>query len=193
MAKVHSPRNPLDPEEGWLDGFITQAHDEWRQTWAGMISQGLDHMQPQAVVPLWDHWLQRYWSKRLQGLPAPLSPTEAAVMVEWVIPLEPVLEPVAGFICRMHLRPLRNWRILHSIREVEVAKRQPMAVSSLMRALLEAIEPPFYACDEAVAVVRDPIPTSSPRETLLAMCDSLARLGCAAASELRGQISERNA
>ncbi len=186
---MHSPRNPLDAGDGWLGSFIAQADCEWRQTWAGMVLRELDHLPPQAIVPLWDRWLCTYWSNRLQGLPARLSPAEAAVMVEWAIPLEPVLAAAVAHVCRMPLKPLSDSRIFHTIRQAEIAKREPLAVSSLLRSLLDAVEPPFWSCDDAEAIVVNLLGTSAPREALLVICDSLARIGCGRAGALRERLS----
>jgi len=81
---VYGSSNPFD----WLDNCLGAGSDEDRVNWAQHVSHNLASLSSEAVEMLWISWIDSYWSRRIQGIPIPLTPDEVASMVEWVVQLQ---------------------------------------------------------------------------------------------------------
>ena len=78
---THAEENPF---KGWISN-ICKCGQETRDIFASQISLYLGKLDKDQQKKCWDHWLKKYWEKRLYGIYAPLeNQEEIAQMLEWV-------------------------------------------------------------------------------------------------------------
>lgn len=179
--------NPV--EHGWLSRFIKGAAPEDRIAWASQIADVLKAQNGDAQRKTWDAWLAKYWARRADGVPVPLDAPEAAEMLRWCPYLGSAFPNAVEMVCKGPAPQLGHSFIFHDLRQSATAKQYPAAVAGLALYLLEAIQPDYFMLDEADNLVREIIPLSAPKATLLKICDRLAQLGYPAAAQLSNLVN----
>ena len=104
---------------------------------------------------LWHRWLREYWQNRVEGVPVPLTPSEAKHMLDWLPALLEVFPDAVKFAIQMPKTPLRDIRFWFVLNTCDLCEKFPEAVAKLLRYL--------WSCDSEVMM----------RETDTELIDSL--------------------
>jgi len=183
---IHSSRDPL--EDGWLNKFIAIADIEDRVSWASTVDTMLHPLDDDKKIDLWQRWLDKYWSRRLDAIPRKLDPKEIEEMVAWIANLEPIFPEVAKKICATPQPQSRDSFLYAKLSEKRFALNHPKWLARLLGCLLTNTTEPIYHFQEIHEMVEVLANSDVPKEDLLAVCNELARLGYRKASDLRDLV-----
>ena len=93
---------------------------------------------------LWESWLKDYWQNRLEGVPAPLTSSEAKLMLDWLTDLTAVFPDAVDLAVRMPSTSLGRTRILSSLVKNSTWLNHPDAVAKLLIYLWQCNIPEHY-------------------------------------------------
>ncbi len=144
---------------GWLRRFISLASPVTRHLWAGKVRESLSRSPSELAESRWKTWIRTYWEQRLESVPVPLSPAEAAEMAGWT-PYFTESFPEAVRLAtssRATLAPRAH--VVHGLIHSDVLKRHPHDSIALLTHLLShtrlgEIEPD-YQLEDCVTVLRE--------------------------------------
>ena len=173
---------------GWLARFIAETDPTSRATWAERLGRALRELPLEAAEHTWRRWLADYWSDRLKGVPRALGEGEGRAMAEWVFGLGPVALEVIELIEHTRVVLGENSLIFMEIDQTGLATRDPATAARLLRHVLAGMTQLTWACQSVDALVRGLLATNADRTVLRDICESMARLGCPSAGELRGLV-----
>ena len=97
-----------DPLETWVPKLLGHGGEEARGRFAFEIGSHLRRMDETRQREWWGRWLKRYWENRLQGVPAPLEPSEVETMLGWLPALTAVFPDAVALAVRMRPVPLKH-------------------------------------------------------------------------------------
>ena len=181
IAIFGSP-NPISA--GWLARYLSAVDEQDRIDFASSVAIYLASMEEESVKALWERWLAEYWSRRITGIPLPLSQDESTQMVYWVVHLGPVLPQAVDRVCSSPAPRLQDSTLYKELVQREYTSRYPQSVTPLVLYVLEDAPQPFYHCRYVERLVRSLLATDASRKDLLGLCHRLAELGCQNAQEL---------
>ena len=101
------------------------------EIFASEMTSRLQKMRDGEKQELWQRWLKDYWQNRLDGVPAPLTPREADLMLDWLIELEIVFPDAVEIAVEMPRTPLLGSRILSHIEINDTPQKHLEAVATL--------------------------------------------------------------
>ena len=147
---------------------------EDRVSFASNVGRFLRHMNSPAKQDLWNRWLRRYWSMRLQAIPVQLDPREIKPMLNWLPHLENLFP--AGVELAVLAQPVSSDHnsLLLTLRESDLIQRFPEATAKLLIYLCDCVTD-RYLIDELGKIARK-VPALQ-RETDQRLQESLARVG----------------
>lgn len=177
---------------GWLGKFLNTAAVEERVLWAWSIQAMLKEMKEPAVPIAWDSWIRDYWQDRLDGIPVALDPKETGPMVHWLLQLRAVFAEAVDKFCEGPAPEMNNTsrHLYYELSESDLPAKSPAATTKLLAFLLENSVASYWEFEELDKIMRK-IPVSSANKSeLIAICNSLAKLGHPGASALRESIEE---
>lgn len=144
---------------GWLRRFISLTGPATRQLWASRVRESLSRNTSELAESRWKTWIRTYWTQRLESVPAPLSPAEAAELAGWTpYFIDSFTEAVrlatsapAALVPRAH--------VVHGLIHSDVLKKYPHDSINLLTHLLShtrlgEIEPD-YQLEDCVMVLRE--------------------------------------
>jgi hypothetical protein len=184
---VLSTSNPLKDE--WVMRFLASVDVEDRKTWAYYVGQCLGKLKEDSIPDVWTAWLDKYWTRRINGVPVPLNSGELEKMIEWVGVLAPVFPAVVEKICDSKSPNLEPLSLLYrDLLDKNYAAKYPKSLTKLLRHVLSGEQVPFYHCDKIERLFDVLVSTTDAREDLEEICDELGRLGCANAASMRERL-----
>ena len=131
-----------DPISIWIPTLLKDSNEAIRKNFALEVMLRLRDLDATRQREWWQRWLERYWKNRLQNVPIALVRGEIEVMLEWLPHLTAVFSEAVDLAIRMPAVPLQYGRILHELKECNVAKSHPDAVARLLIHLRKADSPP---------------------------------------------------
>lgn len=172
LSSVH----PLDDD--WLAQFIVAGSEADRAGWARAVRERLKEVSEETKRAAWPRWLKEYWSQRVRGVPMSLSPEEAGYMAEWTTELGVYYGEVVSQVLEGPVPALESDSFYHRLGTTELPQGHPDAVARLMEHVLSGECDPFYACNEAMAVI-DRVSSAGAKPAVVRSArGQLARLGC---------------
>lgn len=121
-----------DPMQQLLPVLFIHATPEDRNTFAAQIGYFLRQLDPEATMRLWDTWLSRYWHARLEGLLAPLEPSEAGQMVDWLPHLGAQFPAAVSLATQMPPVPADHSHAVYELRESALVAQFPRDTARLL-------------------------------------------------------------
>jgi hypothetical protein len=164
-------------QSGWLDRFIATIDEGVRIKWTNEVTRWLFRSSPEAAKEIWNKWIKNYVSRRIDGIPLPLSAAEVGAMVEWTLALKPVFSEVVDLIVTGSKPVLQSPSIYYRLAKEKLAEKYPRDTARLLAYLLSGENHPFYHCGQLRELFND-ISQSLPPEEIKPLKDELVRLGC---------------
>ena len=96
------------------------------------MTRRLKEMSDSDKQKLWHRWLKDYWQNRLYGKPAPLTPNEAGLMLDWLPEFNTEFLDAVNLAIQMYSPSLDNMRILACLVTNKTWENHPKAVAKLL-------------------------------------------------------------
>jgi hypothetical protein len=169
---------PRGPDRTWLNRLVALDDVGALASWSRGLAFELRETPTEARKGAWDGWIGNYWRNRVQGVPRPISPVEAAEQGAWPLLLPFALEDAVDLATRSPAQGMYSL-FFSDLQNANLPESSLLAIARLARHLMAQQDSPLYQCADAVAlfhrfrqspVSRDP-ELSELREALL-------RLGC---------------
>ena len=96
------------------------------------VTKCLKRMDDSEKQELWQRWLKDYWQDRLHGKPAPLTPDEANLMLDWLPELNTKFPEAVDLAINMPPPSLKHTRIFACLVTNETWQNHPEAVAKLL-------------------------------------------------------------
>ena len=119
------------------------------------VTKCLEHMDDSEKQELWKRWLKEYWQDRLNGKPAPLTPNESHLMLDWLPELNTEFPEAVNLAINLPSSSLENTRILACLVTEKTWENHPEhseAVAKLVIRLWDW-EIPYYDRDTVREIV----------------------------------------
>ena len=114
------------------------------EVFASEMSSRLRNTPESEQRGLWESWLKDYWQNRLEGVPAPLTSSEAKLMLDWLTDLTAVFPDAVALAVQMPSTTLGRTRILSSLVKNGTWLSHPDAVAKLLIYLWQCGIPAHY-------------------------------------------------
>jgi hypothetical protein len=135
--------------------------------------------------------MKNYWEDRLRGRPCPLLRKEAEEMIEWAFVVGEAFPEAVALVMRGPRPEQSLGTVLHVLETHEAPGKHPEAVLRLLDWLLEAPGGDRWMVSKDIEAVVFRLPMKKAFLPLLnSICQHLAALGYAGASELKRRIGE---
>ena len=121
-----------DPLGTWIPAFFNHAEGAARIRFASEIGRHLQHMDDAQQREWWDHWLESYWSRRLDGVPRPLCEREIESMIGWLPSLKSLFSEGIKLALIGSSVPIHNNHIIADLWRGDHVGKSPEAVAKLM-------------------------------------------------------------
>ena len=108
------------------------------------MTSRLQKMSDSDKQKLWHRWLKDYWQNRLYGKPAPLTPNEAGLMLDWLSEFNTEFLDAVNLAIQMYSPSLDNMRILACLVTNKTWENHPKAVAKLLIYLWKCNIPTHY-------------------------------------------------
>ena len=108
------------------------------------VTECLQHMSDSEKQELWQRWLKDYWQNRLYGKPAPLTPNEAGLMLDWLPEFNTEFPDAVNLAIQMYSPSLDNMRILACLVTDKTWEHHPDSVAKLLIYLWKCNIPTHY-------------------------------------------------
>ena len=184
-AAVFSAHDPWS-NQGWLWEFVRVADATNLDGWARNFGRYMESLPPEGAAQIWERWLRGFCQQRGVGVPRAFEDREKDAMIEWVISLKNVLDEVVTVLEVAAATPtaLQHFT-LHHLQRSHLARSHGVVMGRFLRVLFERGQSLAHACNEAETIAFEALDNGATREDMLHVAESLARLGCPRASELR--------
>jgi len=133
---VFHVENPL---QQLIPNLFQHGTEEDRATFASQIEHMLRQLDARGLDKVWDGWLSQYWRDRLQGVLAPLNPSECREMVEWLPHLGAHFPAGVLLAIRMPALPAERSHVLFELRTSELVVRFQEATAQLLIYLSDGV------------------------------------------------------
>ena len=164
------------PLDSWIPKFFETAEIEDRVQFAWQIGHTLNDMDDAKRRDLWRRWLRRYWKNRLQGVPAPLDPSEVAGMLDWLPYLRGVYPDAVDVAIGMEPVSRENTLVIHQINQSELWQEHPQATAKLVIHLGRS-ELSSWAWEDGKALIENLLQTDLPENLKAKLSELSAELG----------------
>ena len=121
-----------DPLGTWIPAFFNHAEGAARIRFASEIGRHLQHMDDAQQREWWDHWLESYWSRRLDGVPRPLCEREIESMIGWLPSLKSLFSEGIKLALIGSSVPIHNNHIIADLWRGDHVGKSPEAIAKLM-------------------------------------------------------------
>lgn len=172
-------------ERDWLGKFLRSVTGEERAMWAYGVADSLKVMTPEAVQQAWSSWIRNYWNRRLDGIPVPLTGTEAGQMLDWALHLGAAFSEAVEMLCRGEKPETQHNFVYEELANAELRHEFPKAASQFMLLLLKIEGHSYFDFNAVDGFVREMKTAAGTRAALVEICEQLALLGYSNAGELR--------
>ncbi|KYH32460.1 hypothetical protein MOMUL_10610 [Moorella mulderi DSM 14980] len=174
---VYGIADPL--QGGWLNKCLLALGELGRVGWAQAVWRELASMPEEGTALLWDKWMARYWVNRINGIPAPLTPEEMKVMLDWSVHLRAVFPQVVDMIVSSPAPKLERGSFYFRLVDEGLATKYPKDTARLMIHLLSEAPSPFPHCHEVQKIYQQLIQTGGLAvEERLQLREQFLRVGC---------------
>jgi hypothetical protein len=182
----------FDVNEGnWFNDFLTPLNEDGKANWARQMESALRDAPDDRKSLLWYRWMKNYWEDRLRGRPCPLLRKEAEEMIEWAFVVGEAFPEAVALVMRGPRPEQSLGTVLHVLETHEAPGKHPEAVLRLLDWLLEAPGGDRWMVSKDIEAVVFRLPMKKAFLPLLnSICQHLAALGYAGASELKRRIGE---
>ena len=177
----------------WVGRFVGNSRTEARIRWAQELGAHLntDHVK---AAEAWEAWIEAYWSRRIDGIPAPLDGCEVGAMLRWVLTSPETFARGVDLFCRSPKPTQLDTIALRSLTESSFPEDAPEATARLMDRL--AWSPPsvwvFGAQDDVRGVVERLIRVSPHLDVLItSICNGLVRYGVFTTYEIEQMLPQQ--
>ena len=165
-----------EPLRSWIPTFFSIAGEEDRRQFAWSLGNIIDRMENENLQELWRRWLKTYWENRLHGTPAPLAPTEAGAMLDWLPNLHSLYPEAVDLAIKMKAPQLSHSLVVHQINEREIWKSYPQTTAKLLIYLADSNSSPWVWHDSRDLIGK--LTTQGlPEDMNTALAGILAKLG----------------
>ena len=164
---------PLDP---WLPMFFAKADVDDRKRFAWNIEGILRHMETGPQWDLWNRWLRKYWENRLQGTPAPLDPSEAGAMLDWLPHLHDLFPEAAELAIKVPKLKSEHCSVPRQLDSEGVYEHHPEATAKLLVYLATQDLPP-WTWHDTKELIENLINGALPEDLDHQLKEILAKLG----------------
>jgi len=175
--------------EGWLRDFVLGASGEDLKLWAASFGRLMESLAAQAAGDLWDRWVADYWSKRLLGIPRPLSEDEKGAMIAWLLPFRGRTDQVVERIMSAATADFDEF-IFYQLQQSGLARDHGAAMARVLRHLLEGMQRATIACSYFFDIASTALANGADRADVRNIADSMGRFGCERAKELRQMAND---
>lgn len=162
-----------DPLREMLPALFQRGTLEDRRTFASQIEYFLRQLNQESTTRLWNTWLSRYWQNRLQGILAPLDPSECREMIEWLPQLGVHFPDAVALSIQMPPLAAEHNHALFELRDSPLVTQYPEDTARLLIYLANGIAAyqVGYLREVAARLVQ------LPEELRLSLDEALARVG----------------
>jgi hypothetical protein len=133
----------FDPLEKWIPTFFKNAKPQDRKKFASQIDYLLRGMNSDQQEEIWNRWIKKYWEKRIQGLPQPLTSEEISEMAEWVSRLKAVFEEAVELAVQMQSAQFEHSSVIHDLRKSDLVDKYPESTVKLLVYFLQSKAPSY--------------------------------------------------
>ena len=175
------PDNWLD----WLADFLLATEASDREQWARSVRHYLESLNADAVTKIWNRWLDTHWKLRISGRPVPLEQGELDGMLCWLPYLRPVFPAAVQRACSGPSPGKESSYLYALLAGLDWLGDYPGALADLLCFMLEHAAKPFWACEDAVKLVKVVSEAGGHESKLKQLCNKLCELGCRSADDLQ--------
>jgi hypothetical protein len=179
--------DPLD--SGWLDEFLTRAHNRERMHWVGSVTDILRDADDQAKESAWDRWIRRYLEARVQSNPIALDADESGAMCEWVLVLESHYAEILELLLAGPAPNSKRGMFYYRLQEAALLDRAPALTARFLTALLSQEDgQQLWDLEQVHTMVSDLIDLDATEPALRPLCEQLGRIGSPRALEFQDRL-----
>jgi Domain of unknown function (DUF4020) len=179
--------DPLD--SGWLDEFLTRAHNRERMHWVGSVTDILRDADDQAKESAWDRWIRRYLEARVQSNPIALDADESGAMCEWVLVLESHYAEILELLLAGPAPNSKRGMFYYRLQEAGLLDRAPALTARFLTALLSQEDgQQLWDLEQVHTMVSDLIDLDATEPALRPLCEQLGRIGSPRALEFQDRL-----
>ena len=168
-----------DPLDTWVPKLLGHGGEEARGRFAFEIGSHLRHMDETRQKEWWGRWLKRYWENRLDGVPAPLEPSEVETMLGWLPALTAVFPEAIALAIRMPWVPLQyGYGLFDKLGKGDsLVGKHPEEVSKLLIYLGQSDSPGYIWGDGGGALIEKLLQSGLPKDLEQGLKELKARQG----------------
>jgi hypothetical protein len=195
FAEVMVRSNSDYVSDGTLADFVAMSDEDMRGVFARQVGWWLLHQTTESYSESqWSRWIENYLITRIAAVPLPLSPSEAASMISWVVASGKYFPRAVSLYTESDPQFAQTFDVWRDISKFHLADTYPSDLAHLLNFILARTErSSFYSCDDIgklLAKLMEHL-TSDARPVLLSICESAARLSCGHASAWRSAVDTR--
>lgn len=120
------------PLDSCVPMFFVKAGVEDRRRFALNIADNLRLLETGPQRDLWNRWLSKYFENRLNGTPAPLDPSEAPAMLNWLVHLHDLFPEAVDLAIKIPKLPSGYVPPIHALNKKGTAESHPEATAKLL-------------------------------------------------------------
>jgi hypothetical protein len=166
--------------KGWLDRAIVTATPADRAHFAQHVGRNLNNAPPEFAQNAFEEWIERYWRRRLEGIPMPLEAEEGLEMADWLLHSGDRFATAVDLFTKSPLATSQSHRMfLHDLEVSGFVQGFPAATAALVLALIRSFSGPVHDPEHLEAIVRllAPALTDPPDRSILSeICGEAVRL-----------------
>ena len=170
---VHFVDNPVDE---WIPAFFEHADADSGKLFVSQVRRLLQCMEDSPQRNLWDRWLMRFWTNRINGVPRRLTDDEIHGMTGWLPHMKDLFPDAVDLANKMRSVPPRSSTFLRDISHEGHIARFPVAVAKILIHLGRHASPGFEWIG-IEALVDEILGAKLPAETRQQLSELAARLG----------------
>jgi len=143
--------------DAWFSAVLAHTSSDQAEQFAFSLGKAIAAVPDEELAPSWNTWISRYWSDRNDGRFAPITPREAAAIVDWLPDLGLMFDEAVRLACKMPPPELTHGSVLRELADGDLPAKFPAATWHLLRYLDSgSSKPSFWAkAEDLLTTVRD--------------------------------------